>query len=191
MLGSEEVVSVGGAAPRAGAFADLSEEELDPEAAASLQKALEDAAGDNGVTATLMTADGTWTGATGTADGVRAMSPEAQMAIGSITKTITAAQVMQLVEAGTHRRVRPARARGGRVDRIAARAEDAVERKLDAPAAEQKAGAVGGALPADQLFALVLTLIHGAADAHVASANGLTIQRDTLVSAVRQLTPSG
>jgi AcrR family transcriptional regulator len=64
-------------------------------------------------------------------------------------------------------------------------------RKLDALAAEQEAGAVNDALPAHQLLALLLTLIHGAAEAHVASGNGLTIQRDTLVSAVRQLTSTG
>lgn len=65
------------------------------------------------------------------------------------------------------------------------------KRKLDALAAEQKAGRVSDALPADQLLALLLTLIHGAAEAHVASGNGLTIERDTLVYAVRQLTSSG
>jgi D-alanyl-D-alanine carboxypeptidase len=81
-------------------FADLREEPLDAATAALLQRTLDAAAGDSGMAATLMTADGTWTGATGSADGVRAMRPEAQMAIGSITKTIVAAQVMQLVEAG-------------------------------------------------------------------------------------------
>jgi D-alanyl-D-alanine carboxypeptidase len=82
------------------AFADLREEPVDADTAALLQKALDGAAGDYGVTATVMTADGTWTGATGTADGVHPMRPEAQMAIGSITKTIVAAQVMRLVDAG-------------------------------------------------------------------------------------------
>jgi D-alanyl-D-alanine carboxypeptidase len=82
------------------AFAKLNEKRLDVATAAMLQRTLDDAAGDNGVTATLMTANGTWTGATGTTDGVKPMRPEAQMAIGSITKTIIAAQVMQLVEAG-------------------------------------------------------------------------------------------
>lgn len=82
------------------AFADLSEQPLDPGVAAGLQVALEDAAGGNGVTATLMTSDGTWTGAAGTADGVTPLRPEAQMAIASITKTIVAAQVLQLVETG-------------------------------------------------------------------------------------------
>jgi AcrR family transcriptional regulator len=65
------------------------------------------------------------------------------------------------------------------------------QRKLDAVAAEQKAGSVSDALPADQLLALLLTLIHGAAEAHVASENALTIQRDTLLYAVRQLTTPG
>jgi D-alanyl-D-alanine carboxypeptidase len=84
----------------ADAFADLSAEPVDADTAALLQRTLDDAAGNDGATATVMTSDGNWTGATGTADGVRRMRPEAQMAIGSITKTIVAAQVMQLVEAG-------------------------------------------------------------------------------------------
>jgi len=82
------------------AFASLRQESVDADTAALLQRTLDAAAGDDGATATVMTADGTWTGATGTADGVEPMSPEAQMAIGSITKTIVAAQVMRLVEAG-------------------------------------------------------------------------------------------
>lgn len=52
------------------------------------------------MTATMMTANGTWSGAVGTADGVRDMRPDDQLAIGSITKSVIAAQVMQLVEAG-------------------------------------------------------------------------------------------
>lgn len=81
-------------------FADLSEEPVDADTAALLQQTLDGAAGDYGVTATVMTADGTWTGAAGTADGLEPMSPRAQMAIGSITKTVVATQVMRLVEAG-------------------------------------------------------------------------------------------
>ena len=77
-------------------FADLSEEPVDADTAALLQQTLDGAAGDYGVTATVMTADGTWTGA----DGLEPMSPRAQMAIGSITKTVVATQVMRLVEAG-------------------------------------------------------------------------------------------
>ena len=83
------------------AFANLSRTAVDGETAALLQRTLREAAGGTGATATLMTADGTWTGATGSLDGVRRMRRNAQMAIGSITKTIIAAQVLQLVEAGS------------------------------------------------------------------------------------------
>jgi hypothetical protein len=62
------------------------------------------------------------------------------------------------------------------------------KRKLDAVAAAQKAGTVSAALPADQLFALLLTLIHGGAETHVASGDDLAVQRETLVAAVRRLT---
>ena len=82
------------------AFADLRDEAFDAETASLLQSSLDAAAGGDGVTSTVMTADGTWTGATGSADGVHPMRPEAQMAIGSITKTVVAAQVMRLVQAG-------------------------------------------------------------------------------------------
>ena len=61
---------------------------------------LDKSASGDGLTATLMTSDGTWSGATGVAAGDRAMRPDDQMSIASITKTIVAAQVMQLVEAG-------------------------------------------------------------------------------------------
>jgi AcrR family transcriptional regulator len=60
--------------------------------------------------------------------------------------------------------------------------------KLDAVAAAQKAGKISDALSADQLFALVLTLIHGAAETHIASGDGLAVQRATLVVGVRRLT---
>lgn len=82
------------------AFADLSEDALPSGVSASLQQTLRDAAGTVGMTATVITPDGTWTGATGTADDTRPMVPRDQMAIGSITKTVVATQVMQLVEAG-------------------------------------------------------------------------------------------
>lgn len=82
------------------AFADLSEQALPPRVRAALRQALMEAALTVGMTATVMTPDGTWTGATGTADDTQPMTPQHQMAIGSITKTIVAAQVMQLVEDG-------------------------------------------------------------------------------------------
>lgn len=50
--------------------------------------------------ATVMTADGTWSGAAGSADGVRDVVVDDQFAIASVTKSVVAAQVMRLVEAG-------------------------------------------------------------------------------------------
>ncbi len=82
-------------------FARLGEGPVPESEAAELQAALAGAAGTWGVTATVMSPSGTWTGAAGRADPRHRMRPNAQMAIGSITKTIIAAQVMQLVEAGS------------------------------------------------------------------------------------------
>src|SRR5688572_12945477 len=62
------------------------------------------------------------------------------------------------------------------------------KRKLDQLATAQKTGKVNAALPAGQLLALLLTLIHGAAETHVASENGHAIQPQTLIAGVRQLT---
>lgn len=53
-----------------------------------------------GGSATLLSAKGTWSGATGKADGVREVTVDTQFSIASTTKAITAAQVMQLIEAG-------------------------------------------------------------------------------------------
>lgn len=92
-------------------FAGLREEPLSDESAAALDQVLDDAAGAAGMTATVMTPEGSWSGAAGTADGVRAMSPASQMAIGSITKSLVAAQVMQLVESGELRLDEPAAGR--------------------------------------------------------------------------------
>ena len=47
-----------------------------------------------------MSAHGTWSGATGKADGVRDLTVDDQFAIASTTKALVAAQVMRLVEAG-------------------------------------------------------------------------------------------
>ena len=81
-------------------FAGLTEEPVSDELAAELQEVLDESANGDGVTATLITPEGTWSGATGFAAGDRAMVPNDQMAIASITKTLVAAQVMQLVEGG-------------------------------------------------------------------------------------------
>jgi D-alanyl-D-alanine carboxypeptidase len=82
------------------AFADIREESVSEDAAAEFEAILSEAAGAGGMTATVMTAAGTWSGAAGTADGVRDMRPDDQLAIGSVTKSVIAAQVMQLIDAG-------------------------------------------------------------------------------------------
>ena len=81
-------------------FAGLADGPVPRDLAAVLQGVLESSAGGQGVTAAVISPQGTWSGATGLAAVDRAMVPDDQMGIGSITKTIVAAQVMQLVEAG-------------------------------------------------------------------------------------------
>jgi D-alanyl-D-alanine carboxypeptidase len=81
-------------------FARISEGPVTDERAGEFQALLNDMAGEGGMAATVMTADGTWSGATGTADGTRPVQVDDQFAIGSITKPVVAAQVMQLVDAG-------------------------------------------------------------------------------------------
>jgi D-alanyl-D-alanine carboxypeptidase len=81
-------------------FADISEDPVPQEVAAEFQAILNDMAGGAGMAATVMSPDGTWSGAVGKADGVRDVRVNDQFAIYSITKSIIAAQVMQMVEAG-------------------------------------------------------------------------------------------
>jgi D-alanyl-D-alanine carboxypeptidase len=92
--------SAGAATFPTGAFADITEQPVSEERAAQLQAILRDAAGAAGMAATVMSADGNWSGATGKADGVRDLQVNDQFAIASTTKSVVAAQVMQLVEAG-------------------------------------------------------------------------------------------
>ena len=83
------------------AFADISQDPVSGEAATEFQAMLNEVAGQRGgMTATVMTPSGTWSGAAGTADGSRDMGIDDQLAIGSITKPVIAAQVMRLVESG-------------------------------------------------------------------------------------------
>jgi len=89
-----------GAAFPTDAFAAITEDPVPAELAAELQTILERLAGGAGVSATVMSAHGTWSGASGKADGIRDVTIEDQFSIASTTKTVTAAQVMQLVEAG-------------------------------------------------------------------------------------------
>lgn len=82
------------------AFADISVGPVSDDLAAEFQAALKEIAGSGGMAATVMTPEGTWSGAAGKADGVRDVTVDDQFGIASITKSITAAQVMQMVEAG-------------------------------------------------------------------------------------------
>ena len=93
------MTSTGAAFPTE-AFAAITEDLVPAELAAELQTVLERLAGGAGVSATVMSARGMWSGASGKADGVRDVTIEDQFSIASTTKTVTAAQVMQLVEAG-------------------------------------------------------------------------------------------
>lgn len=83
-------------------FGTISEDPVTEGLAAELQAALalHDVADGGGMSATVMTAEGTWSGTTGTADGVRDLQVDDQFAIASITKSVVAAQVMLMVEAG-------------------------------------------------------------------------------------------
>ena len=83
-------------------FAAISEDPVTEELAAEFQAALalHDVADGGGMSATVMTAEGTWSGTTGKADGVRDLQVDDQFAIASITKSVVAAQVMLMVEAG-------------------------------------------------------------------------------------------
>ena len=83
-------------------FAAVSEEPVTDELAARLQAALSqhDVRSGGGMSATVMTDQGTWSGTTGKADTVRDLQVADQFAIASITKSVVAAQVMLMVEAG-------------------------------------------------------------------------------------------
>ena len=88
------------------AFAAISEVPVGQRSAAEFQAALEELVKSDGfgkgggMTATVMTAKGTWSGAVGTADGSRDLRVGDQFAIASITKSLISAQVMSMVEAG-------------------------------------------------------------------------------------------
>ncbi len=80
------VAPVASASPRAATegfptavFAGLGDEPVSDELAAELQEVLDTSANGDGLTATLITPEGTWSGATGFAAGDRAMVPNDQM----------------------------------------------------------------------------------------------------------------
>lgn len=82
------------------AFAAISDDPVPEEVALKLQATLADMGRGGGIAATVMTPDGTWSGAAGMADDVDGVEIDSQFGIASGTKPIIAAQVMQLVEAG-------------------------------------------------------------------------------------------
>jgi D-alanyl-D-alanine carboxypeptidase len=82
------------------AFAALTDDPVPAELAAELQETLDRMAGEAGVSATIISPHGTWSDAAGKAAGDRDVTADTQFSIASITKAVTAAQVMQLVEAG-------------------------------------------------------------------------------------------
>ncbi|HSP27581.1 MAG TPA: serine hydrolase domain-containing protein [Ilumatobacteraceae bacterium] len=84
------------------AFAAISDDPVTEELATKLQVALavHDVSDGGGMSATVMTDEGTWSGTTGKADGVRDLQVDDQFSIASITKSVVAAQVLLMVEAG-------------------------------------------------------------------------------------------
>ena len=82
------------------AFAAISDDPVAEDVAAKFLAALDGMAPEGGIAATVMTPEGTWSGAAGTADGVHDLEIDSQFGIASGTKPIIAAQVMLLVEAG-------------------------------------------------------------------------------------------
>lgn len=96
---------------RIGHFPAVPTESVSDSTAGTLQAVLDAAIEDGlpGVTATVLVADGeAWSGAAGTADGVHPVEMGSQFAIGSITKTVIAAEVMRLAEEGLLRLTDPA-----------------------------------------------------------------------------------
>jgi D-alanyl-D-alanine carboxypeptidase len=94
-----------------GEFPALPTTELPEDMAAPLQAILDeslDASRVPGIAAAVIWAEhGTWVGAAGTADGEGRLDPAAQFGIGSVTKVVIAAQVLQLVESATVELDRP------------------------------------------------------------------------------------
>ena len=82
------------------AFAAVRDEPIPKPTATELDDLLVQYAEGFGMTATVMSPAGTWSGATGMADTSHSLRPTDQFAIGSITKSVFAAQVMRLVETG-------------------------------------------------------------------------------------------
>ena len=93
------------------AFTNISADPVSEERSEEFQAALNEMseqAGGAGMSATVLSPAGTWSGAVGKADSGRDVGIGDQFAIGSVTKSPVAAQMMQLVEAGRLRLDDPA-----------------------------------------------------------------------------------
>ena len=93
------------------AFANISADPVSEERSEVFQAALSEMSqrfGGAGMSATVLSPAGTWSGAAGRADSRRVVGIGDQFAIGSVTKSLVAAQMMRLVEAGTLRLDDPA-----------------------------------------------------------------------------------
>ena len=93
------------------AFSDISADLVSEKRSEEFAAALSEMSGRfDGVamSATVLSPAGSWSGAVGRADNRRGVGIDDQFAIGSVTKTLQAAQVMQLVEAGRLRLDDPA-----------------------------------------------------------------------------------
>jgi D-alanyl-D-alanine carboxypeptidase len=82
------------------AFTGISPDPVPAELATRLQQALNQMARGGGMAATVMGVDGTWSGARGKAAGAEDVQVDSQFGIASVTKSLIAAQMMLLVEAG-------------------------------------------------------------------------------------------
>jgi len=80
--------------------------------------------------------------------------------------------------------------RPGMLNRLPQTAESN-QRKVAALAEAQAAGKVTDAVPAEQLLALLLALIHGGAETQAADGEPLAVQRDALMAGIRRLTEPG
>ncbi len=93
------------------AFADISADRVLVKHALAFEDAIEETSerlGGAGISATVLSPVGTWSGAVGMADARRLLDVDDKFAIASVTKSLQAAQLMRLVEAGRLRLDAPA-----------------------------------------------------------------------------------
>lgn len=81
-------------------FSNISDRRVSEETAGKYEAVFHDMADGDGMTAVVMSPEGTWSGATGKANDARELSIRDQFGIASVTKSVVAAQVMLMVEDG-------------------------------------------------------------------------------------------